>query len=83
MEAKADFLVTLNTKNTIDPSKIIKQVEYHHPLFTVDGISAQKKKKQINGVNNTFYCGAYWGNGFHEDGVNSALDVCELFGVKL
>jgi predicted NAD/FAD-binding protein len=83
LEAKADFLVTLNSKNTIDPSKIIKKVEYHHPLFTVDGISAQKKKKQINGVNNTFYCGAYWGNGFHEDGVNSALDVCELFGVKL
>ena len=83
LDAKPDFLVTLNSNNKIDPSKIIKKVEYHHPLFTVDAISAQKKKKQINGVNNTFYCGAYWGNGFHEDGVNSALDVCELLGVKL
>jgi len=83
LDAKPDFLVTLNSTNKIDPTKIIKKVEYDHPLFTVDGIGAQKKKKQINGVNNTFYCGAYWGNGFHEDGVNSALDVCELFGVKL
>jgi len=83
LDAKQDFLVTLNSKNKIDPSKIIKKVEYHHPLFTVDGISAQKKKKQINGVNNTFYCGAYWGNGFHEDGVNSALDVCKLLGATL
>jgi len=83
LDAKPDFLVTLNSNNKIDPSKIIKKVEYHHPLFTVDAISAQKKKKQINGVNNTFYCGAYWGSGFHEDGVNSALDVCELLGAAL
>ena len=83
LDAKPEFLVTLNSNGKIDPSKIIKKVEYRHPLFTVDGIIAQKQKKQINGANNTFYCGAYWGNGFHEDGVNSALDVCELFGVKL
>ena len=83
LDAKPDFLVTLNSNSNIDSSKIIKKVEYHHPLFTVDGISAQKKKKQINGVNNTFYCGAYWGSGFHEDGVNSSLDVCKLLGVTL
>ena len=83
LDAKPDFLVTLNSNSNIDSSKIIKKVEYHHPLFTVDGISAQKKKKQINGVNNTFYCGAYWGSGFHEDGVNSSLDVCKLLGATL
>jgi len=83
LEAKPDFLVTLNGVDEINPSKIIKKVEYTHPLFTVDGIHAQKKKNQINGHNNTYYCGAYWGNGFHEDGVNSALDVCKAFGVSL
>ncbi len=83
LDAKPEFLVTLNSNGKIDPSKIIKKVEYHHPLFTVDGISAQKEKKQISGANNTFYCGAYWGNGFHEDGVNSALDVCKSFGEAL
>ena len=83
LDAKPDFLVTLNSLNEISPSKIIKKVEYSHPLFTVSGIHAQKKKSQISGHKNTYYCGAYWGNGFHEDGVNSALDVCKAFGVSL
>lgn len=83
LDAKPDFLVTLNSLNEINPSKIIKKVDYSHPLFTVDGVHAQKKKSQISGQNNTYYCGAYWGNGFHEDGVNSALDVCKAFGVSL
>ena len=83
LDAKPDFLVTLNSLGEIDPSKIIKKIDYHHPLFTVEGVNAQKKKNQISGQNNTFYCGAYWGNGFHEDGVNSALDVCKKFGVSL
>jgi predicted NAD/FAD-binding protein len=76
-------LVTLNSSSKIDPTKIIKKIEYHHPLFTVDGVKAQKRKTEISGANNTFYCGAYWGNGFHEDGVNSALEVCKDFGVLL
>jgi len=83
LQAKPDFLVTLNSLNEINPSKIIKKIDYAHPLFTVDGINAQKKKNQISGHNNTYYCGAYWGNGFHEDGVNSALEVCKAFGVSL
>ena len=83
LDAKPDFLVTLNSLNEINPSKIIKKIDYSHPLFTVNGVHAQKKKNQISGQNNTYYCGAYWGNGFHEDGVNSALDVCKAFGVSL
>jgi len=83
LDAKPDFLVTLNSMDEINPSKVIKKIEYNHPLFTVDGVRAQKKKNQISGHNNTFYCGAYWGNGFHEDGVNSALDVCKALGVSL
>ena len=64
-------------------NKVIKKITYHHPLFTVDSIKAQKRKHEISGINNTYYCGAYWRNGFHEDGVVSALDVCEQFGEVL
>jgi predicted NAD/FAD-binding protein len=83
LKSKTDFLVTLNSNGEVDISKVIKTLVYHHPLFTVKGVKAQKEKNQISGVNNTFYCGAYWGNGFHEDGVNSALDVCSFFDKAL
>jgi len=69
------ILVTLNPKGNIRGEKIIKKLNYAHPLFTIDGIKAQKKHHLISGVNRTFFAGAYWGNGFHEDGVRSAYDV--------
>ncbi len=77
------FCVTLNNHDAIDPSKVIKKIIYYHPLYTVDAIKAQNRKHEISGQKNTYYCGAYWYNGFHEDGVVSALDVCEHFGEKL
>ena len=70
-------------ESSINKDKIIKKIDYEHPLFTKDTIEAQYNKNLINGVNNTYFCGAYWGNGFHEDGVNSALDVCKKFGMEL
>ena len=51
--------------------------------IATEGINAQKRKHEISGLNNTFYCGAYWRNGFHEDGVVSALEVCSHFGITL
>ena len=75
--------VSLNSDDHIDNSKIIKKIVYYHPLFTVDSLKAQSRKEEINGKNNSYFCGAYWRNGFHEDGVVSALDVCEKFGVSL
>ncbi|NQV43187.1 MAG: FAD-dependent oxidoreductase [Candidatus Marinimicrobia bacterium] len=69
--------VTLNKQDQIDPAKIHKVIRYHHPLFTAEGLAAQKEKHTINGVDRIWYCGAYWGNGFHEDGVVSALDVIQ------
>jgi len=83
LTAKTNFLVTLNSSDNIDPNKILKKLIYQHPLFTVEGVRLQKEKHLINGKNNTFYCGAYWGNGFHEDGIVSALDVCKFFGKAL
>ena len=80
---KKTFCVTLNSENRVNPEKIIKYLSYEHPLFTLEGIKAQKRKHEISGVNNTYYCGAYWQNGFHEDGVVSALDVCSHFGETL
>jgi len=83
IEANKTFCVTLNDSDSVDKKSILKKITYHHPLFTVNAIEAQKRKSEISGVNNTYYCGAYWRNGFHEDGVVSALDVCSSFGEKL
>ena len=77
------FCVTLNDHQSVDKSKVLKKITYHHPLFTVKGIEAQKRKLEISGVNNTYYCGAYWHNGFHEDGVVSAIEVCKHFGEQI
>jgi uncharacterized protein len=83
LQARQTFCVTLNRTLAIDPSAILRAMTYHHPVYTVRGMSAQQQYASINGVNRTFFCGAYWGNGFHEDGVNSALAVGQRFGKGL
>ena len=83
LNASETYCVTLNSNELIEQGKILKKLQYHHPLFTIGGIDAQKRKGEISGVNNTYYCGAYWHNGFHEDGVVSALEVCSHFGLSL
>ena len=80
LKTKEVVNVTLNHKAAIDPNKIHAEIIYHHPLFTQAGISAQKEKHLISGVNNTWFCGAFWRHGFHEDGVVSALDVVKQLG---
>ena len=77
------FCVTLNKTEDIDPAKIIRIFQYAHPVFTMEGMLAQKNHHTINNKHHTHFCGAYWFNGFHEDGVNSALRVCESFGITL
>lgn len=83
LQSPVEFCVTLNSPKRIDPSKIVKQLVYHHPVYTPHGIKMQKRHDQINGINRTYFCGAYWGYGFHEDGVKSALAVCKHFGKAL
>jgi len=83
LKSKKTYCVTLNNTDMINENKIIKKITYHHPLFTKESVYAQSQKNLICGANNTYFCGAYWGNGFHEDGVNSALDVCKKFGIDL
>jgi len=77
------ILVTLNDNQQINPALIIKEFEYYHPLYNHDTLEAQRRHDEISGVQGTHYCGAYWHYGFHEDGVKSALRVCEKFGVTL
>lgn len=71
------FCVTLNDTQSIDPNSILQRFNYAHPVFTRQAINAQKRWHDINGVNRTWFCGAYWGNGFHEDGVVSAKRVSD------
>ena len=82
-DAPETLMVTLNRSQEIDPSKIIDSYQYSHPVFTLDGVKAQQRHHEISGHNRTHYCGAYWFNGFHEDGVNSGLRVAEAFGLSL
>jgi predicted NAD/FAD-binding protein len=62
---------------------VIKRFSYAHPVFTIDAVGAQERYEEIGNKNRTHYCGAYWFNGFHEDGVRSALRVASDFGVEL
>ncbi|WP_370258788.1 NAD(P)/FAD-dependent oxidoreductase [Marinobacter nauticus] len=82
-DAPETFCVTLNRSRGINPEKVIKRFEYDHPVFTLDAVAAQERYDDIGNRNRTHFCGAYWFNGFHEDGVRSALRVTRAFGVEL
>jgi predicted NAD/FAD-binding protein len=73
------FLLTLNDNGTVDPRQIVQRLNYAHPVYTRATIVAQQRHAEINGVNRSYYCGAYWGYGFHEDGVRSAIAMCDAF----
>ncbi|MBM4127357.1 MAG: FAD-dependent oxidoreductase [Nitrospira sp.] len=83
LTAPREFCVTLNHTHAINPATILRRITYHHPVYSPEAVAAQKRHGEINAVNRTSYCGAYWGYGFHEDGVNSALAVCQPFGKGL
>lgn len=76
------FCVSLNQSDRIDPATIISRYRYSHPAYTLAGMHAQNSFDRINGQQHTYYCGAYWFNGFHEDGVNSAIRAARSLGVE-
>lgn len=76
------YLVTLNPGRAIEPAAVLGRYRYAHPLFTAAAIDAQRQVELIDGADRLYFCGAYWGYGFHEDGVNSALRVCAKLGVR-
>jgi predicted NAD/FAD-binding protein len=79
LDAPEPLCVTLNADESVDPAKVLARMTYHHPLFTHQGVAAQARHREIDGTRRTYYCGAWWGNGFHEDGVVSALDALRHF----
>lgn len=80
LDADRELMVTLNRSEAIDPDQVIRTIDYTHPVFTPEGVRAQERWQEISGVRRTHYCGAYWGWGFHEDGVWSALRVSQALG---
>jgi predicted NAD/FAD-binding protein len=81
LESDRQWCVTLNRTEAIDPAKIVRTIQYDHPVFTVEGMKAQAHVGEISGGRGrTHFCGAYWGWGFHEDGVVSGLRVARDLG---
>lgn len=76
LEKNHTYLVTLNQE--IDDAHVLARFNYSHPVYTLNAISAQQRWHEISGIERVHYCGAYWFNGFHEDGVQSALRVCDM-----
>ena len=77
------ILLTLNDTQRIDPATIIQRIDYHHPAYGTASIDAQRRHAELNGRRRTYFCGAYWGYGFHEDGLRSGLTVAHCFGKDL
>jgi len=83
IKSDTTFCVTLNNTQEIDPSKILGRYRYAHPQFSPEMVAAQEQRERICGKQGLHFCGAYWYNGFHEDGVKSALEVGQRFGASL
>lgn len=79
LDAPVRFLVTLNYDQAIDESRVIRRFQYAHPVYLPAGVAAQKRHRELNGARHTYYCGAYWRYGFHEDGVVSAMTALQHF----
>lgn len=79
ISAPVTFCVTLNKTDGIDPKRVLARIRFEHPVFSQSAVWAQRRRTEIDGQNRTHFAGAYWGYGFHEDGVVSALAVARAF----
>lgn len=82
IESPEPFIVTLNRTDAIEPAKILRRMRYEHPVYSHASVAAQARKAEIQGQRHTWFAGAYWGWGFHEDGMRSAVDVASALGVQ-
>ena len=82
LQSQHTFCVTLNDETSIDPARVLGRFEYHHPVFTTERSAAQARHSELLTANRTSFCGAYWRNGFHEDGVVSALRVVDALSLN-
>ena len=77
LKTKKNYFLTLNPFISIEENKIIKKIEFSHPFYDINTINAQKHLSELQGINNTYFCGSYFGYGFHEDGLNSGMEVAK------
>ncbi|PTU75680.1 NAD(P)/FAD-dependent oxidoreductase [Pseudomonas mangrovi] len=82
LDAPETFCVSLNQSDAIDPAKVIDRFTYAHPQFSLPGLKAQARVDELQGPQHSYFCGAYWANGFHEDGVVSGLRVARALGIE-
>ena len=82
IQSPEPFVVTLNRSKAIDPDKVLRRMRYHHPVYSHGSVAAQARKAEIQGRNRTWFAGAYWGWGFHEDGMRSAVEVARALGAR-
>jgi predicted NAD/FAD-binding protein len=82
LDAPEPIIVTLNRTAQIAPEKILRRIRYHHPVYSQASVAAQTRKADIQGTNRTWFAGAYWGWGFHEDGIRSGVEVANALGVR-
>jgi predicted NAD/FAD-binding protein len=83
LTAAPPLIVTLNRTQAIAPGKILRRMRYHHPVYSHRSLRAQARRQEIQGRRGTWFAGAYWGWGFHEDGLRSAVEVCRALGESL
>ena len=83
IQSDTTFCVSLNQSAGISPAMVLGRFTYAHPQYSLAAVAAQERWEELNGAQHSFYCGAYWANGFHEDGVVSALRVARSFGEVL
>ena len=76
------YCVTLNAQSLIDSAKVLRTMQYNHPLYTKEAVAAQDRWAEISGQRHIHFCGAYWSYGFHEDGLTSAIRVAKQLGVN-
>jgi predicted NAD/FAD-binding protein len=83
LRAEQDYCVTLNHPNPFNPDTVVAEMEYHHPLYSFDSMATQARLPELNGRRRTYFCGSYFGYGFHEDAVRSAVGVAKMFGLGI
>ena len=81
LESRAPFVVTLNPSRPVDTARVLRRLAYEHPLFTPAAVAAQARRTEIQGRRHTWFAGAYWGFGFHADGLRSGVEVARALGV--
>jgi len=76
IQTREPLVVTLNRTHAINPAKVLRRMNYRHPVYTQQSVAAQTRRAEIQGRRGTWFAGAYWGWGFHEDGLRSAVEAC-------